>query len=100
MKRVVGNLAVTLILLAAMNFPTPICSTDANGSVTSNLSPFMDAENHDFRLRPNSCAVDRGMTIPSVRVDIRGVTRPQGPEYDIGAFEHEKLSAPKGLKIK
>ncbi len=100
MKKAVGNLGVTLILLAAMSFPTPICLIDANGNVTSNLSPFMDAAKHDFRLRPNSCAVDRGMTIPQVRTDIRGVLRPQGPAYDIGAFENKKLRAPKGLKIK
>jgi hypothetical protein len=58
----------------------------------------------DFRLKPGSCAIDRGMTIPEVTHDFDGVLRPKGSGYDIGAFEHVLIDktppqAPKDLKL-
>jgi hypothetical protein len=84
-------------------FADPVCTVDENGNVSSNLSPFIstDPEHPDFlKLRPNACAVDRGATIPEVKTDFRGVDRPQGKAYDIGAYEYVPgLSRPKGLTI-
>ena len=94
-----------LVILAATVFPTPICTVDEKGNVSSNLSPFIstDPKSLDFlKLRPNSCAVDAGATIPGITKDFAGVDRPQGRAYDIGAFEliQSGLSAPKGLRVK
>jgi Right handed beta helix region/Protein of unknown function (DUF1565) len=41
----------------------------------------------DFRLRPNSPAIDVGLTLPEVTFDATGVPRPQGRGYDLGAYE-------------
>jgi hypothetical protein len=49
---------------------------------------FVDYENHDYRLRPESPAIDAGISFPGVEVDFDGNVRPQGPAYDIGAFEY------------
>lgn len=40
----------------------------------------------DYHLQPGSPAVDAGLTIPWLTVDLEGNPRPPG-EYDIGAFE-------------
>ena len=48
---------------------------------------FIDAENEDFRLLPGSQAIDTGRKLSRVRKDYDGKSRPQGPAYDIGAFE-------------
>lgn len=49
---------------------------------------FVDPANHDYRLRPNSPAVNAGATLSEVQTDLRGVERPQGGQYDIGAYEY------------
>jgi hypothetical protein len=41
----------------------------------------------NYRLGNGSPAIDAGLTIPSLTVDLAGVSRPQGIGYDIGAFE-------------
>ncbi len=48
---------------------------------------FVDDASFDFRLTPGSPAIDRGLDLPEVARDFLGVTRPQGPGFDIGAFE-------------
>ncbi len=48
---------------------------------------FVDAGALDLHLGAASPAVDVGVTIPQVAVDLDGVHRPQGPAYDIGAYE-------------
>jgi len=50
---------------------------------------FVDPDNGDFRLKPGSPGIDAGMTIGDVKTDLRGVGRPQGKAYDIGAYEHD-----------
>lgn len=40
-----------------------------------------------YGLRSGSPAVDKGLTIPWLTVDLEGTARPQGSAYDIGAFE-------------
>lgn len=51
---------------------------------------FVDPEHDDFRLKPGSPGVDAGVTIEDVKTDLRGVFRPQGKAYDIGAYELEQ----------
>lgn len=42
----------------------------------------------DFQLQSGSPAIDKGLSIPTITtVDLKGTTRPQGPAYDIGAYE-------------
>jgi hypothetical protein len=48
---------------------------------------FVNASLFDFHLQPGSVAIDAGATIALVTHDFDGNTRPQGPAYDIGAFE-------------
>lgn len=42
----------------------------------------------DFRLQPNSPAIDAGISLSEVNNDISGQTRPKGSGYDIGAYEY------------
>jgi hypothetical protein len=40
-----------------------------------------------YVLSATSPCINTGTTLAAVTTDIRGVTRPQGAEYDIGAYE-------------
>jgi len=48
---------------------------------------FVDSINNDFRLKPTSPAIDHGDSLLEVQYDIIGTLRPQGPRWDIGAYE-------------
>jgi parallel beta-helix repeat protein len=50
-------------------------------------SLWVNAAGGDYHLPAGSPAVDRGLTLPSVAVDIEGTTRPQGASSDAGAYE-------------
>lgn len=41
----------------------------------------------NFSLQSSSPAIDAGVTVPRVTVDFAGIPRPQGPSFDIGAYE-------------
>jgi parallel beta helix pectate lyase-like protein/pectate lyase-like protein len=41
----------------------------------------------DFRLQPDSPAIDAGLPVAGVTHDADGVTRPRGKGYDLGAYE-------------
>ena len=81
-------------------FYSSIGSTiDANKNFTGNPS-FLNSSNplgsdgilgtddDGFMLSSGSPAIDGGLTLIEVDTDIRGVLRPQGDFYDIGAYEH------------
>ncbi|WP_437913761.1 right-handed parallel beta-helix repeat-containing protein [Sorangium sp. So ce302] len=62
---------------------------DRNSLIASPTNLFVDPDDPiepDFHLRPGSMAIDRGTTVP-VLIDLEGVPRPQGPRWDIGAYE-------------
>src|SRR4029077_18880698 len=48
---------------------------------------FVNATANNYHLQAGSPAIDAGVTLTQVPVDFDGVTRPQGPAYDIGAYE-------------
>ena len=62
---------------------------EANGPSNLALSAaaFVDAARHNYQLADTSPAVDRGVTLSGVTADRNGAGRPQGPAYDVGAYE-------------
>ena len=48
---------------------------------------------NDYQLAANSPARDAGTALPDLPTDLLGVTRPQGPQYDIGAYELSAAAA-------
>jgi cysteine-rich repeat protein len=48
---------------------------------------FVDDGAGDYHLRPGSPAIDAGLTLPSVTVDLEGRPRPTGGASDAGAYE-------------
>ena len=49
---------------------------------------FVDASQHDLRLRKGSPAIDAGRRDLAPDTDVTGMSRPQGRAVDIGAYEH------------
>ncbi len=60
---------------------------DTHSFVSTPAALFANAGSGDYRLAATSPALDAGETRADVPGDIVGVVRPQGPGYDIGAFE-------------
>ena len=56
------------------------------GNLTTNPS-FVDPASGNFNLKIGSAAIDTGEVLDIVTTDFRGVRRPQGAGYDIGAYE-------------
>jgi len=48
---------------------------------------FVNAAAHDYRLREDSPALNKGSTQAGISADITGAARPSGAGYDIGAYE-------------
>jgi hypothetical protein len=42
----------------------------------------------NFMLTSSSPAINKGLNTTATKVDYRGVTRPRGVFYDIGAYEY------------
>jgi len=60
---------------------------DAHSFVSTPDALFVDAAADDYQLSATSPALDTGETRDDVPNDIAGVPRPQGPGFDIGAYE-------------
>ena len=76
------------------------------GIITNNLvgvnPQFVNAPAGDFSLNAGSPAIDAGVMVSAVTTDIKGISRPQGAAYDIGAYEFTgspPLPAPTNLRI-
>jgi hypothetical protein len=63
----------------------PEASHPSNRGVDSGA--FVDAAGHDYALAPGSPAIDAGTTLSGVTMDRAGASRPQGPAFDVGAYE-------------
>jgi predicted outer membrane repeat protein len=58
---------------------------------TGNISAdplFVDAAAGNYRLQAGSPCIDTGTTATDLETDILGVSRPQGKDYDMGAYEY------------
>ncbi|MBL8038271.1 MAG: right-handed parallel beta-helix repeat-containing protein [Nitrospira sp.] len=65
---------------------------------------FVKPETFDFRLQPNSPAIDGGYTVSDVVTDFRNMSRPIGTAYDVGAYEGDgsdvkPIQSPQDLAI-
>jgi hypothetical protein len=68
-----------------------------NATVSNNLTTnpgFVDAAHGNFRPAVGSAAINAGVTLSEVAVDLDNVPRPQGAGYDIGAYEYRTGSVP------
>lgn len=83
-----------IIIRSNLVFGGGLKDDDDNGvsQVTGNLvglDPlFRDADNYDFRILPDSPAIDAGIDTLAPDVDMEGNPRPQGSGYDLGAYEY------------
>jgi hypothetical protein len=71
---------------------------NCNGQTLSNnltTNPnFVNVDEGNFQLQPNSEAINAGATVAEVKVDIAGISRPQGDRYCIGAYEFSRNTPP------
>jgi hypothetical protein len=77
-----------------LTYSTPLTSTGNDYSAftfTNNISgldPFFeDFASNDFHIQSNSPGVDAGTSISAPTVDLDDIDRPQGLNWDIGAYE-------------
>jgi parallel beta-helix repeat protein len=75
-----------------------------NNILSNNLTTnplFVNTGAGDFHLQSGSAAINAGQAISEITADFDGILRPQGPGYDIGAYEYlvGKLSPPSNLRI-
>lgn len=49
---------------------------------------FVDASSSNFNLRSTSPAINKGVTLSSVPIDYRNLSRPRGASHDIGGYEY------------
>jgi len=59
----------------------------ADHNLLTKQAGFIDPANGDFSLAAGSEGIDAGLAVPRVRDSINGVVRPQGEDYDLGAYE-------------
>jgi parallel beta-helix repeat protein len=80
-----GNSSISIAKWQALGY-------DLHSIVSAPAQLFVDAAHQNYQLKTGSPAINAGATLLNVPTDILGVTRPQGPAYDIGCYE-AKVSA-------
>jgi|GEM_PF-1238904 len=65
------------------------CSANVAGNISSGLPAdfFTNPGTGDYTLKATSPARNAGIDLPSVTIDLIGTSRPQGPKWDVGAYE-------------
>lgn len=58
---------------------------------------FVNPSAADFHLQPDSPAIDKGSFIDAPNVDYDGIVRPQGTNFDIGAYEYTIIGIIRGI---
>ena len=59
------------------------------GYQTESADPFVDSAGRDFHLKATAGAKDKGANLSGIfSADRDGTSRPQGPDWDIGAYEY------------
>jgi hypothetical protein len=81
-----ANLALTDQCGTGLTFGYTLGTTVAADPLFANASTSY-AQQSDFQLRTGSPAIDVGLALSAVQVDITGAARPQGAGYDLGAYE-------------
>jgi parallel beta-helix repeat protein len=77
-----NNLTSALHIASGRNM-----TADHNLIVDDPSAVFVDADRHEFHLRPGSPAIDAGSEDLAPKTDITGTRRPQGRAVDVGALE-------------
>lgn len=77
--------------LLMLNARTSEASHPSN--LTVGPEAFIDANADNYQLAAGSPAIDVGITLADVKTDRLGVQRPQGPKYDVGAYERPVLQS-------
>ncbi|MCA9407129.1 MAG: right-handed parallel beta-helix repeat-containing protein [Candidatus Omnitrophica bacterium] len=73
-------------------------SSTASNNILNKDPLLINAANGNFRLKEGSPAVDAGVSVSEVTTDFDGSFRPQGDNYDIGAYEEFKGNSGGGVK--
>ncbi|MBS1633408.1 MAG: T9SS type A sorting domain-containing protein [Bacteroidetes bacterium] len=71
--------------------PPGFVSAAVNSISTDPL--FKNAAGNDFHLLSGSPGINSGKTIEYVKTDFDSISRPQGPAYDMGAFELQTVTS-------
>jgi hypothetical protein len=79
------NLTVQNMLFLGDSVPAEASSDASNVAVSE--TAFIDVSSDDYHLVEGASPVDTGITLSQVLVDRDGWPRPEGPGYDIGAYE-------------
>ncbi|HOV98552.1 MAG TPA: choice-of-anchor Q domain-containing protein, partial [Bacteroidota bacterium] len=61
---------------------------DHNLQIKDYQNNYMDFSTFDLRLKKGSAAIDAGSSELAPSIDVRGIARPQGIGWDIGAYEY------------
>lgn len=81
-----GN--TSIILENNLYWPKPVKLLKLTDSSPLTGDPrFVNARQENFHLQQGSAAINKGLALTDVPHDKDGVKRPQGPAFDIGAFE-------------
>jgi hypothetical protein len=77
-----GDMILTLAEWQALGY-------DLHSFIADTSQLFVDAGASDYHLKTGSPAIDKGIPLMDVVVDLEGAARPAGAGYDIGAYEFE-----------
>jgi parallel beta-helix repeat protein len=76
-----------------------LCTVANTGCTNIGNPMFTNGPGSIFSLQLGSPAINAGVTVTGVPTDAIGTSRPQGPGYDIGAYEYIEEATPGGNTI-